>query len=75
MSIIPSSRKAFTLMEIMIVIAVIGILVKVLYPELANYLERAHNGARITSTRAMIANITGKYEFPLAAYFPFEENN
>lgn len=62
-------------MEIMIVIAIIGILVWVLYPSMKNYLERAHNSARITSTRAVIANITGKYEFPLAAYFPFEENN
>jgi prepilin-type N-terminal cleavage/methylation domain-containing protein len=38
---LPCSKKAFTLMELMIVIAVIGILAASLFPSMGNYFERS----------------------------------
>lgn len=67
------SQVGFTLTELMIVIAIIWLLATFLFPSLTNYLERSHNSARVTSTRSFIANIQGKYEFPLISYYSFDE--
>ena len=49
-----SARKGFTLVELMIVIAIIGILAAVLYPAMTGYFERS----RDTNRQAALRNIS-----------------
>jgi prepilin-type N-terminal cleavage/methylation domain-containing protein len=44
-------QKAFTLVELMIVIAIIGILAAALFPSMSNYIARANNRALIEEMR------------------------
>jgi general secretion pathway protein G len=63
-------RKGFTLMELMIVIAIIGILSASLYPSLTGYLSRARDTKKVAELKELhtalvvyIAN-TGNYHVP-----------
>ena len=49
-----SARKGFTLVELMIVIAIIGILATVLYPAMTGYFERS----RDTNRQAALRNVS-----------------
>ena len=49
-----SARKGFTLVELMIVIAIIGILAAVLYPAMTGYFERS----RDTNRQAALRNVS-----------------
>ena len=42
-TILRASRKGFTLIEMMIVLAMIGILASMLYPSFQSYMERSHD--------------------------------
>ena len=55
------SRKGFTLAELLIVVAIIGILVSISIPVFTNLLERSRDAASI-------ANIRGAYAKAMAEY-------
>jgi prepilin-type N-terminal cleavage/methylation domain-containing protein len=50
-------KKAFTLVELMIVIAIIGILAVALFPSMTSYLARGRNTARIGYAQDYIRGI------------------
>ena len=62
-----SSRKGFTLVELMIVIAIIGILAAVLYPSLMGYLERTRDTNRQQAMN-QVGTALGTYFADMNAY-------
>ncbi len=70
----PTQQKGFTLIELMIVIAVVGILSAIAYPSYTEYVRRGHRAeARASLLQAAqwlerAATATGTY--PLTAAFP-----
>jgi prepilin-type N-terminal cleavage/methylation domain-containing protein len=46
-------KKGFTLMELMIVIAIIGVLAAALFPALTGYLSRARDTKKISEMRQL----------------------
>lgn len=59
--IFKSQSHGFTLVELMIVIAIIGILSVVLYPSITGYFERANDSRKITELRQIQLAITNHY--------------
>lgn len=70
-----SRKNGFTLVEIMIVIAIIGVLSVALFPSLGDYMERSKNTARVSQMRNTIEKISQKYPESLVANYTFEEWN
>jgi type IV pilus assembly protein PilE len=70
----PKIQKGFTLIEVMIVVAIVGILSAIAYPSYAEYIRRGHRAeARAGLLQAQqwlerAATATGTY--PLTAAFP-----
>ncbi|RAL55287.1 hypothetical protein BLM37_03450 [Candidatus Gracilibacteria bacterium GN02-873] len=62
-----SARKGFTLVELMIVIAIIGILAAVLYPSLMGYLERTRDTNRQQAMN-QVGTSLGTYFADMNAY-------
>ena len=62
-----SDRKGFTLVELMIVIAIIGILAAVLYPSLMGYLERTRDTNRQQAMN-QVGTALGTYFADMNAY-------
>ena len=50
--------KGFTLVELMIVIAIIGILAVALFPSLTSYLARGRDTSRVAAVKEIVSSIT-----------------
>ena len=55
------SRKGFTLAELLIVVAIIGILVSISIPVFTNQLERSRDAASIANIRSAYAQAMAEY--------------
>jgi len=53
--------KGFTLVELMIVVAIIGILAAIAIPQFAKYRERAFNSAALSDSRNLRTEVEGYY--------------
>jgi type IV pilus assembly protein PilA len=54
-------HKGFTLVELMIVVAIIGILAAIAIPQFAKYRERAFNSAALSDTRNIRTELEGYF--------------
>lgn len=55
------NKKGFTLIELMIVVAIIGILAAIAIPQFANYRARAFNSAALSDLRNFRTELEGYY--------------
>jgi type IV pilus assembly protein PilA len=53
--------KGFTLVELMIVVAIIGILAAIAIPQFAKYRRRAFNSAALSDARNLRTDVEGWY--------------
>ena len=53
------NEKGFTLVELMIVVAIIGILAAIAIPQFAKYRERAYNSAALSDVRNLRTDVEG----------------
>lgn len=54
-------HKGFTLVELMIVVAIIGILAAIAIPQFAKYRARAYNSAALSDVRNLKTDLEGYY--------------
>ena len=54
-------EKGFTLVELMIVVAIIGILAAIAIPQFAKYRQRAFNSAALSDVRNLGTDVEGYY--------------
>jgi len=55
------NQKGFTLIELMIVIAIIGILAAIAIPQFSKYRARSYNTAALSDVKNMKTDIEGYY--------------
>ena len=56
-----NGQKGFTLIELMIVVAIIGILAAIAIPQFASYRAKAQNSAALTDVRNLRTDLEGFY--------------
>ena len=56
-----NNQKGFTLIELMIVVAIIGILAAIAIPQFASYRAKAQNSAALSDARNLRTDLEGFY--------------
>ncbi len=80
-----SQQKGFTLLELLIVVAIIGILAAIAIPAMSSYAKKAHYAAALAECREVYTAFTGYHidngmypydssnpKFDLATFFPLD---